>query len=364
MIYLDHAASTPVKKEVLEVMTRWMGKVGNPQSSHKLGRDAKDAILEAKETISARLRCSADELVFTSGATESINLAIQGIARKKSKGHIIISAEEHPCVHSISKALARQGFTVTTLGVDNTGLVNKQELINSIRKDTILFSVHTINNDIGTIQNISELAKACRENGILIHADSSQGIPKGITTDCDLVTYSGAKLGGPKSIGLLYLKRGVEIEPLIYGSSDQIRGGTPNVASIVGFSKAVEIYTPVRVEMRNYAVEQLGKIGGRINGPADSVATHIISVTFSGVDARMLVRELSDKEIYVSQGSACTSGDLEASEVLLALGMTKSEALSTIRVSMSNKTTQKEIDTLCSAIKEISSKKSSQVVFD
>ncbi|WP_461205109.1 cysteine desulfurase family protein [Clostridium sp. DL1XJH146] len=369
-LYLDNAASTYVKKEVLDVMIPYFIEYyGNASSVYSLSRKAKDGLEESRKKISKFINCKSSELYFTSGGTEGDNWAIKGIAfANKDKGkHIITSAIEHAAVLKTCEYLKEFGFDITYLPVDNNGFVNINELKDNIREDTILVSIMTANNEIGTIQDIKAIGNLCRKKEIIFHTDAVQALGK-IPIDVeklniDLMTISAHKIYGPKGIGALYIKKGVKIHNLLHGGAQERdrRSGTENVPAIVGFGKAVEILennvenNKLISEKRDYIINELLNIENtRLNGPTlDKRISNNINVTFDKISSELLLIALDNKGIAASAGSACSAGAVEDSHVLKAIGLDKEEINSSIRFSIGEDITDEEIRFFINKIKEI-----------
>ncbi len=362
-IYLDNAATTYVSSEVLNEMLPCFNTIyGNSSSLHSFGRDAMAIVDRAKDRIAKAINAEkSNEIYFTSGGTEANNWAIKGIAyANKDKGnHIITSAIEHDSIIESCNALRREGFRVTFLPVDENGLVNIADLMHFIDKETILISIMAVNNEIGTIQNVKAIAKTAHENGIIFHTDAVQGIGalKFDVQDMeiDLMSMSAHKIYGPKGIGALYIRNGIKIEDLIDGGNQERgkRGGTTNVPAIAGFGKAVEIANRDLVvnqqklrAIRNYFLEQVfEKIPNvKLNGHPLQKIQGTVNLSFDFIEGESLLMLLDMNGIAVSTGSACTSGSLEPSHVLKALGLSNELAQGSIRFSFGKAITKKEVD--------------------
>lgn len=363
-IYLDYAATTPTRKEVINVMLPYFSKkFGNASSLHSFGIEAKTAINNARNTIADLINAENDEIIFTSGGTESDNLAIKGVAYANiDKGrHIITSRIEHHAVLNTVKQLEKEGFKVTYIPVNKYGEVNPNDVENAITDDTILISIMHANNEIGTIQPIKEIGKIARKNGVLFHTDAVQSfchLPIDVDKfNVDLLSVSSHKIGGPKGVGALYLRNGVRIKPLLNGGPHEFnkRAGTENVAGIVGFAKAAEI---ANKEMKNESVRLtrlrdkiiksvLSLISGvRLNGHPKKRLPNNVNFSFIGVEGEALLLMLDSLGVAVSTGSACSSHDLSPSHVLLALDPDPIKAHGSIRITLGYKTTEKDIDYL------------------
>ena len=369
-IYLDNAATTAVSNEVLtEMLPAFNETFGNPNSLHCFGRDSLNLVDKARDRIADGINAERGEVYFTSGGTEANNWAIIGLAlANKAKGnHIITSQIEHHSVIESCKKLEKMGFEVTYLPVDETGLVDIAELIHCMNQKTILVSVMAANNEIGTIQNLKTISKLAHEKDILFHTDAVQALG-GFKIDVkdldvDAMSISGHKIHAPKGIGALYLRKGVKIDNLIVGGSQEKgkRGGTLNLASIVGFGKAVETtvrdYTITNKKLkslRDYFVsrvkEEIQHI--RINGHQAQKLPGLASISFNLIEGESLMLLLDMAGIAVSTGSACSSGTLESSHVLKAIGVPAEEAQGTIRFSFGTNNTKEEIDYVVETLKK------------
>ncbi|MEW9093825.1 MAG: cysteine desulfurase NifS [Clostridiaceae bacterium] len=371
IIYMDYAATTFIKDEVLEEMMPYLkGFFGNPSSQYSIGLRSKMAIESSRDNISSAINCKSDEVFFTSGATEADNWAIKGFAyANKNKGnHIITTKIEHEAILSTCRYLEEDGFKITYLPVDREGFVNLDRLVDSITKDTILVSIIYGNNEIGTIQNIKEIGKICNEKNITFHSDAVQVLGKTPMdvrdSNIDMLSLSSHKIYGPKGVGALYVKKGVKLHNMLHGGGQERgkRGGTENVASIVGFGKAVEIsMNTMKDEMgrlsflRNKMIEKLLKIEGAfLNGPAgESRLCNNINIGFSGVYGEDLVFNLDREGICVSSGSACQATSMEPSHVLLALGLSRELSKSSIRITIGENTSEEDVDYVCKQINSI-----------
>lgn len=361
-VYLDSAATTYVTNEVLnEMMPCYNIFFGNPNSIHSFGREAQGIVDRARDRIAKTINAKSDEIYFTSGGTEADNWAIKGIAHAyANKGkHIITSQIEHPAVMESCRALEKEGFEVTYLPVDKYGVVSLAALLHAIRKDTILISIMAVNNEVGTIQNIKAIGKTARENGILFHTDAVQAygaLKLDVEDMCiDLMSFSSHKIYGPKGIGALYIRKGVRIANLLDGGHQERskRGGTSNVPAIAGFGKAAEINARDLMinnqrmkSLRDYFIRQVTeKIPYVIvNGHPQQKVNSIVSISFELIEGEAILLMLDFEGIAVSTGSACTSGALERSHVLSAMGIDDETANGTIRFSFSRSTTKADLD--------------------
>ena len=365
--YLDNSATTRAFDEVARLVSKIMTEeYGNPSSVHHMGTVAGNRLFDARETIASTLKVDPSEIVFTSGGTESDNLAIMGAAKANAwRGkHIITTSVEHPAVLETCMELKRQGYDITLLPVDKEGRISLSDLKEAIRKDTILVSVMMVNNEIGAIEPIEEIGKLLKsvDPAIVFHVDAVQGYGKLLirprSMNIDLLSVSGHKIHGPKGVGFLYIKKGTKIAPVCFGGGQQkgMRSGTENVPGIAGMALAAKMCYENFDEkinrlydLKKYLTEQLEEriTDIKINGPKDREgAPHIVSVSISGLAAETILNMLSSKEVYVSAGSACTSNNPHVSDTLQAIGLERNLLESTIRISMSLETTKEEIDYL------------------
>lgn len=370
-IYFDNAATTKLDDEVLKEMLPYLkDNYGNPSSIYKLGREARKAIEDSREKIAKVLNCKANEIYFTAGGSESDNTAIKGIAKanKKRGNHIITSKIEHPAVLETCKQLEKEGFEITYISVDEKGIVDLEELNKSIKPTTILITIMFANNEIGTIQPIEEIGKIAKGNNIYFHTDSVQAVGS-IKIDVqklniDSLSLSGHKFYGPKGVGALYVKTGVPFEKFISGGHQERnkRAGTENVAGIVGIGKAIELayenldeYNKKIKELRDYYVKQVEeKIPYiKINGDMEKRLPGNSNISFRFIEGEGLLLNLDLKGICASSGSACTSGSLDPSHVLLAIGLPHEIAHGSLRVSIGKYNTKEEIDYLIENLMEI-----------
>ena len=362
MIYLDNAGTTKLDKEVFEkMMPYFFDEYGNASSLHSLGQSAKEALEMAREKIAKCLNANAREIYFTSGGSESDNQAIISasiLGERKGKKHIISSKFEHHAVLHTLEKLEKKGFEVTYLDVYEDGIVKVEDLKNAIREDTCLVTIMFANNEIGTIQPIKEIGQLCREAGILFHTDAVQAVGH-IEIDVedmkiDLLSMSAHKFHGPKGVGALYARRGVLLSTLIDGGAQEggKRGGTENVASIVGMAYALEKAVNEMQEtakheerLRNKLIEGLSKIPhSALNGHREKRLPNNFNMCFEGIEGESLLLLLDDEGICASSGSACTSGSLDPSHVLLAIGRPHEVAHGSLRLTLSKYTTEEEIE--------------------
>ena len=360
-IYLDYAATTPVHDEVVQAMTpHWSEHFGNPSSIYSYGQEARGAIEDAREKVAELIGASPDEIVFTSGGTEADNFALKGTAfASKSGNHIITSAIEHHAVHETCSFLERHGFEVTYLPVDGYGLVDADDLAKAITKETILVSVMHANNEVGTMQPIAALAAIAREAGVYFHTDAVQTVGH-VPTDVgelgvDMLSISAHKLYGPKGVGALYVKKGTRLVPFMHGGGQERnrRGGTENVPGIAGFGKAAEIAAkeaPEEAErltvFRRRLIEGiLGTIDdSRLNGHADQRLPNNVNISIDYVEGESMLLNLDLEGVCASTGSACSSASLEASHVLLAMGLAHEQAHASLRFTMGKWTEAEHVD--------------------
>ena len=370
-VYLDNSATTKTDEEVVKAMLPYLQEnYGNPSSIYRIGRENKKAIEEAREKVAIALNCEPNEVYFTAGGSESDNTAIKGIAKSyKNKGnHIITSKIEHPAVLETCKQLEKEGFEVSYIGVDERGIINLEELINEIKPSTTLITIMFANNEIGTIQPIKEIGEIAKKNDIIFHTDSVQAVGS-IKIDVkelniDSLSLSAHKFYGPKGIGALYVKNGVKFDKFIKGGHQERnkRAGTENVAGIVGLGKAIELaYQNLEVhnnkikELRDYYVEQVKeKIPYiKINGDMEKRLPGNSNISFRFIEGEGLLLNLDLKGICASSGSACTSGSLDPSHVLLAIGLPHEIAHGSLRISIGKYNTKQEIDYLVENLVEI-----------
>ena len=367
-VYLDNAATTMIAPEVFEVMKPYFDqKYGNGSSLHSFGREAREAIENARKIIAKGLNAEPDEIVFTSGGTESNNFAIKGVAfaNRERGNHIIISAVEHDCVLNASKWLKEQGFEVTMLPVDKYGIVDPKKLEKALTKKTILVSIMHANNEIGTILPIEEYGRICRAKNVYFHTDACQSFTKVPievkAMSLDLVTINAHKIHGPKGVGALYIRKGVKLDPLLSGGGQEFknRSGTENVPGIVGFGRAATLLkkedTRRMGELMEILIKGLLEIPEtHLNGPkGDKRLCNNASISFHFIEGESLLMHLDMEGIAVSTGSACSSSSLEASHVLLAIGLKHEVAHGTIRFSLSKYTTKEEIQYTIRKVREV-----------
>ena len=370
-IYLDNSATTRLDEDVLSCMLPYLKEeYGNASAVYKLGRKARSAIEEAREKIAKELNCDASEIYFTSGGTESDNTALRGIAHRYSeKGkHIITSKIEHPAILETCKDLEKEGFTVSYIGVDENGIIDLEELEKAITKDTILISVMFANNEIGTIEPIQKIGEIAKAHSIYFHTDAVQAIGSSRIDvqklNIDLLSMSSHKFYGPKGIGALYVRKGIHFKNVLTGGHQEKnkRPGTENVPAIVGMGRAIELaYSNLDEHvnhiksLRDYLYNEIkSKLPGVIiNGDMENRLPGNLNLSFKGVRGETLLANLDMKGIYASIGSACTSGSLDASHVLLAIGVKEEIAKGSLRISIGKYNTKEEIDYLIESLVEI-----------
>jgi len=360
-IYLDHSATTKLKKEVLDTILPFLTEqYGNPSTIYTLGREAKKAIDSAREQVAKAINAQPNEIYFTSSGTESDNWAIKGVAyANKQKGkHIITSNIEHHAVLHTCEFLEKEGLEITYVPVDNEGILDLEQLKKAIRPDTILISVMLANNEIGTIQPIKEISQLAKEHGIYLHTDAVQAIGS-IPVDVndlgvDLLSLSGHKIYGPKGVGVLYVKTGTKISPFIHGGGQERgkRAGTENVANIVGIGKAIELATQdIQThsshlqELRDMTIEEILKAipHSRLNGHKEKRLPGNVNISFEYIEGESILLMLDSKGVCASSGSACTSGSLDPSHVLLAIGLPHEIAHGSLRLTFGEENTKDDV---------------------
>ena len=371
MYYFDNSATTKIDKEVLDEMMPYLTeKFGNASTIYSLGIESRTAILNAREKVAKALGCSSKEIYFTSSGTESDNWALKGVAfANKDKGkHIITTAIEHHAILHTCEYLEKQGFEITYLPVKENGIIDIEVLKKEIREDTILISIMTANNEIGSTQPITEIGNIAKEKGIYFHTDAVQAVGNMEIdvneSNIDLLSFSGHKINGPKGIGVLYIREGVNIDNLLHGGGQERkrRASTENVASIVGIGKAVELATQDIDKKSKYLINLrekcikgiLDKIPDTIvNGDREKRLPGNVNVCFKYIEGESLLLHLDKLGICASSGSACTSGELNPSHVLLAIGLPHEIAHGSLRISIGKNNTEEEINYLLSVLPDI-----------
>lgn len=361
-IYLDHAATTATKPEVVEAMMPYFGEIyGNPSSVYSFSQKSKAVITACRDTLANTIGAKSNEIYFTAGGSESDNWALKATADAyKGKGkHIITTKIEHHAILHTAQYLEQQGFEVTYLDVDEFGLVRLQDLKNAIRPDTILISVMFANNEIGTIEPIKEIGAIAKEHNILFHTDAVQAygqVPINVDElNIDMLSVSGHKINGPKGIGFLYIRTGVKIRSFIHGGGQERarRAGTENVPGIVGLAKAAEIAhetmeerTKKEIELRDYLINRLlTEIPySRLNGHKEKRLPNNVNVSFQFIEGESMLIMLDMKGVCASSGSACTSGSLDPSHVLLAIGLPHEIAHGSLRLTLGDENTKEQMD--------------------
>jgi len=367
---MDHSATTPVTAEVLEAMLPYFSqRFGNASSLHGFGREAKEALEESRQRVARLLNAHPGEIVFTSGGTESDNLALRGIAYKNrnSGRHIITSQIEHPAILETCRSLEQEGFSVTYLPVNREGLIELSDLERAIRPDTILISIMHANNEVGTIQPLEEVGRLAAERDIYLHTDAVQTVGK-IPVDveaigADLLSLSAHKLYGPKGVGALYIRRGTKMQSLSTGGGHErnLRSGTENVAGIVGLARAADLAREEMAAEGQRLVQLRDRLAALvlervkdawINGSMEKRLPGSLNFGFSYVEGESLLLYLDSKGIAVSTGSACSSHKLEPSHVLLALGLKPEECHGSLRITMGRSNNQEQVDYVAECIAE------------
>ena len=370
-IYADNAATTKMSSVAINAMMPYMDKIyGNPSSLHSVGQEAAEALYSARQSVAESLGCEPNEITFTSGGSEADNQAIISAARlgaKKGKMHIISTAFEHHAVlHTLNK-LEKEGFEVTLLDVGQDGLVSPGQVAENIRIDTCLVTVMYANNEIGTIQPIKEIGAVCRERGVIFHTDAVQAAGhlhiNVREQNIDMLSLSGHKFHGPKGVGALYSRKGILLTNVIEGGAQERgkRGGTENIPAIMGMAAAlkaacekIDDNSSRLVEMRDRLIEGLSEIPHSIlNGDSKRRLPGNVNFCFEGIEGESLLLLLDDKGVYASSGSACTSGSLDPSHVLLAIGRPHEVAHGSLRLSLSEENTPEEVEYIINAVKEV-----------
>lgn len=370
-VYADNAATTKMNKVAIDAMLPYMDKVyGNPSSLHSVGQEAAEALYGARQTVAEVLGCEPNEITFTSGGSEADNQAIISAARlgeKKGKKHIISTAFEHHAVLHTLKKLEKEGFDITLLDVGEAGLVTPEQVAENIRPDTCLVTIMYANNEIGTIQPISEIGAVCREHGVLFHTDAVQAVGhlhiNVKEQNIDMLSLSGHKFHGPKGVGALYSRKGILLTNIIEGGAQERgkRAGTENIPAIVGMAAAlkeadknIDANNIKLVAMRDRIIDGLSEIPHSIlNGDRKKRLPGNVNLCFEGIEGESLLLLLDDKGVCASSGSACTSGSLDPSHVLLAIGRPHEVAHGSLRLSLSEENTPEEAEYIIKAVKEV-----------
>ncbi|MEK6875451.1 MAG: cysteine desulfurase family protein [Nanoarchaeota archaeon] len=359
-IYLDNAATTKVDEKVVKDMLPYFTEYyGNASSQHLKGNVARKALEDSRRIIASSINARLDEIIFTSGGTESNNLAIKGLffyhkENKTGKKHIITTKIEHDCVLNTCKWLEKHGAEVTYLDVNSDGFIDLNKLKKSIKGDTLIVSIIHGNNEIGTIQDLEAIGKICKEKGVYFHTDACQSYTKTLINvkkqNLDFVTLNSHKIHGPKGAGALYIKEGIKIIPMAHGGGHErsLRSGTENIPGIVGFASAVKNFNPENIKkmerLRNYLINELLKIPNvSLNGSRENRLCNNVNVSFNDIEGESIGGLLQAYGIYTSTGSACMSHSLETSHVLKALGLSALQSNSSLRISISKYTTEEEI---------------------
>lgn len=367
-IYLDNAATTQVDEKVIKAMQPYFNeKYGNASSQHLIGQEAKRALEESRRTIAKSIGAKDDEIIFTSGGTESNNLALKGLFftnKETGKNHIITTKIEHDCVMNSCKWLEQHGAKVTYLDVDEQGFVNLKDIEKAITPETFLVSIIHGNNEIGVIQDIEEIGRICRKKEVYFHIDACQSYTKTFINvkkqNLDLITLNAHKIHGPKGIGALYIRDGIKIVPLLHGGGHEkgLRSGTENIPGIVGFAKAVKLaknkYINYMEDLRNYFIDEILKIENtKLNGGREKRLCNNIHICFNNIEGEAIGGYLDAYGISSSTGSACSSHSLEVSHVLKAIGKTDLQANTSIRLSLSKFNTKKETDYVLDVLNKV-----------
>jgi cysteine desulfurase len=370
-VYMDHAATTPVREEVVGAMLPYFADVfGNASSIHTLGQEARRAVDKARETVAACIGADPTEICFTSGGTEANNMAIKGVVRayEKKGNHMVSSKIEHPAVLNCFQDLEDRGFSATYLPVDKYGLLDPESLQAAVTPDTTLVSVMLANNETGTVEPVAELAAVARAKGAVFHTDAVQAVGKLPVDvgelDVDLLTISAHKIYGPKGVGALFIRKGTRIEPLLHGGHHERnrRAGTENVPAIVGLAKSIELacdelpaepqrLATLRDRLEQGIIERIDRV--QTNGSVTNRLPNVLNMRFESVDGEPLVIGLDMKRLAVSTGSACTSGSLEPSHVLRAMGVPPATSHQSVRFSLGRTNTEQDVDYVLEVLPEI-----------
>ncbi len=370
-IYMDHGATTPVDPLVVDAMLPYFTeKFGNASSLHSFGQEATSALEQSRQQVAASIGAKPEEIIFTSGGTESDNLAIKGIAyRNSGKGkHIITSTIEHPAILNTCAYLEKEGFDVTYVPADSDGIIDMDELKKAIRDDTILISVMHANNEIGTIQPISDISKLAKEKSIYLHTDAVQSFGKIAVNvnelGVDMLSMSSHKIYGPKGVGALYVRKGTLLQALAHGGSHErsMRAGTENISGIVGFAKAVALADERLVDDEKHMTQLRDSLIGKVMDSIDDVELsghptnrlpNNVNLRFSFIEGESMLLFLDMKGIAISTGSACSSKSLEPSHVLTAIGLRPEDSHGSLRITLGKDNTQEEVDYVVDALVEV-----------
>lgn len=369
MIYLDNAASTPIHEQVLEEMIPYLREeFGNPSSIHKYGRSSQRAIQNARKQIANLINAEPEEILITSGGTESNNTALFGIVQTKKEAHIIISSIEHDAILEPCQILEKRGFEITRIPVNESGLINPKDIEDSISSKTCIVSIMFANNEVGTIQPIQEISKICHQKNIPFHTDAVQAVGK-VELDVkklgiDLLSISSHKINGPKGVGALYIKKGIDIEPFIFGGGQEhgMRSGTENVASIVGFGKACELanenlkknISHLKNLQKKLIIKVLEEIPKTtLNGHKDQRIPNNAHFTFLGVNGEDLIIKLDENGIAASTGSACSVHVQKESHVLKAMGFSHDQITGSLRLTVGIMNSESEIEKTVEILKKV-----------
>tara|TARA_Y100000310_G_C20614256_1_gene779746 strand:- start:138 stop:1247 length:1110 start_codon:yes stop_codon:yes gene_type:complete len=356
-VYLDNGATTRVDEKVLDSMSKvFLNNYGNPSSLHSQGEEARELLGKARKVVAEKLNVSLDEIYFTSGGTESNNLAVRSLLSKSKKKHIVTTKIEHPSIYNLFKQLKKEGYSVDYVNVDKVGFVKVDDLKKKVTKDTALVAVIHGNNEIGTVQNLNKILEIC--DGVPLHVDAVQSFTK-VDIDASKIaslSLSGHKIHGPKGVGAMYLNKNFRVQGMLKGGSQEkgVRPGTENVPGVVGLAKTVEIGVDVKkiAKLKDYLIEELLKIDGtRLNGPKERLCNNV-NISFRAVEGESLLMMLNVEGVAVSTGSACSSQSLEPSHVLMAIGLKHEDAHGSIRFTLSKYTTKKELDYTIKAVKK------------
>ena len=366
-IYLDNAATTLVDSKVIDAMLPYFkDKFGNASSQHFKGKEGKEALDKSREVIAKEINAKSEEIIFTSGGTESNNLALKGLffSNYPKKDHIITTKIEHDSILNVCRFLEKNNAKITYLDVDNEGFINLEDLKEVITEKTIVVSIIHGNNEIGTIQDLEKIGKICKEKGVLFHTDACQSFTKTKIDvkkqNLDLITLNSHKIHGPKGVGGLFIKNGLQITSLFHGGGHEkkLRSGTENTSGIIGFSKAVEVVNSKDIQkmekLRDKLINGILKIPNtKLNGHLKKRLCNNINISFNNIEGEAIGGHLENIGIYASTGSACMSNTLETSHVLKALGLSPLESNSSLRISISKYTTNEEVDYILKELPKI-----------